>query len=70
MRLLAGAAIAEDEAAGRADADWSETVAGPWLAETLAALRRPAGTLDADPGRALQATLRPYQQAGVRWLSC
>ena len=68
MRLAAGAAIAEGEAAGRADADWSETVAGPWLAETLAALRRPSGTLDADPGPALQATLRPYQKAGVRWL--
>jgi superfamily II DNA or RNA helicase len=68
MRLVAGAAIAEDGAAGRADADWSETVAGPWLAETLAALRRPDGTADDDPGRALQATLRPYQKAGVRWL--
>ena len=68
MRLVAGAAIAEGEAAGRADADWSETVAGPWLAETLTALRRPGGTLDADPGRSLQATLRPYQKAGVRWL--
>jgi len=68
MRLAAGAKIGEGEAVGRADADWSETVAGPWLAETLAALRRPSGTLDADPGRALQATLRPYQKAGVRWL--
>ena len=62
MRLVAGAAIAEDGAAGRADADWSETVAGPWLAETLAALRRPSGTLDADPGKALQATLRPLSE--------
>ena len=31
-------------------------------------LRRPSGTPDADPGRALQATLRPYQKAGVHWL--
>lgn len=68
MRLAAGAAIAEDGAASRADADWSETVAGPWLAETLTALRRPGGALDADPGRSLQATLRPYQKAGVHWL--
>jgi superfamily II DNA or RNA helicase len=67
MRLLAGAGIADD-AATRADADWSETVAGPWLAETLAALRQPDGATDADPGRSLQATLRPYQLAGVRWL--
>ncbi len=38
MRLLAGAGIAGDEPAGQADIDWSQTVAGPWLAETLAAL--------------------------------
>lgn len=67
MRLLAGAGIADDPAT-RADADWSETVAGPWLAETLSALRRPDGAGQVDPGRALQATLRPYQLAGVRWL--
>ena len=41
MRMLAGARIAADGAAGHADVDWSQTVAGPWLAETLAALRRP-----------------------------
>jgi superfamily II DNA or RNA helicase len=67
MRLLAGAGMSDDPAA-RADADWSETVAGPWLAETLSALRRPDGARNVDPGRALQATLRPYQLAGVQWL--
>src|SRR4051812_4447418 len=41
MRMLAGARIAADGAAGHADVDWSQTVAGPWLAEMLAALRRP-----------------------------
>src|SRR5712675_1852758 len=31
MRMLAGAGITGDEAAGAADVDWSETAAGPWL---------------------------------------
>src|SRR5580704_16802833 len=68
MRMLAGAGIAGGEAAGSADIDWSETVAGPWLAETLAALRHPEAISRIDPGRLLQGTLRPYQQAGVQWL--
>jgi hypothetical protein len=67
MRLLAGAGIGED-VAPTSDADWSETVAGPWLAETLAALRDPHGLARVDPGPALRGSLRPYQQAGVQWL--
>jgi len=68
MRMLAGAGIAGNGAAGPADIDWSQTVAGPWLAETLAALRRPEAVSRIDPGGLLQGTLRPYQQAGVHWL--
>ena len=68
MRMLAGAGIAGDETAGQADMDWSQTVAGPWLAETLAALRHPDGLARVDPGRSLEGTLRPYQQVGVQWL--
>jgi non-specific serine/threonine protein kinase len=68
MRMLAGAGIAENGSDGQADIDWSQTVAGPWLAETLAALRRPDGLARIAPGRFLQGTLRPYQQAGVQWL--
>ena len=49
MRLLAGADATTDETAGPAVA-WSETVAGPWLAETLAALRHPDRLAEADPG--------------------
>src|SRR5258708_12868362 len=41
MRLVAGAGISGDAAAAT-DVDWSQTVAGPWLAQTLADLRRPA----------------------------
>ncbi|MGP0092471.1 MAG: DEAD/DEAH box helicase [Xanthobacteraceae bacterium] len=66
MRMLAGAGIGGEGT--EAAIDWSETVAGPWLAETLAALRRPEGFARADPGRSLQGSLRPYQQAGVQWL--
>jgi superfamily II DNA or RNA helicase len=68
MRMLAGAGISGDDAAAQADVDWSQAVAGPWLAETLAALRGPEGLARVDPGRALQGTLRPYQQTGVQWL--
>jgi non-specific serine/threonine protein kinase len=68
MRMLAGAGIAENDPGAQADIDWSQTVAGPWLAETLAALRRPGGLARIDPGKSLQGTLRPYQLAGVQWL--
>jgi superfamily II DNA or RNA helicase len=67
MRLLAGAGMPEDDP-GRPDVDWSQTVAGPWLAETLAALRGPEGLSRVDPGRSLHGTLRPYQKAGLQWL--
>ena len=68
MRMLAGAGIAEDGTTGQTDIDWSQTVAGPWLAQTLAALRSPEGLARIDPGRSFRGTLRPYQQAGVQWL--
>ena len=68
MRMLAGASIAGDGTAGQADVAWSQTVAGPWLAETLVALRHPDGLSRVDPGRSLAGTLRPYQQVGVQWL--
>jgi non-specific serine/threonine protein kinase len=68
MRLLAGAGIAGEAASTQGDIDWSETVAGPWLAQTLVELRRPDGLSRVDPGRLLHGTLRAYQQVGVRWL--
>jgi hypothetical protein len=67
MRLLAGAHVPGDIVAATAP-DWSSVVAGPWLAKTLAGLRDPAQLAQLDPGAALKATLRPYQQTGVRWL--
>ena len=67
-RLLAGADIEAGDASADAGAEWSQVVAGPWLAETLKGLRSPEGLARIDPGAALHATLRPYQQVGVRWL--
>ena len=68
MRLLAGV---QDDSAPQAQVGeraWSEVVAGPWLAMQLAGLRGPEGLAVIEPGPALRATLRPYQQVGVRWL--
>jgi len=66
MRLMAGASL--DDAALAEDADWAQLSAGPWLAETLRGMRQPEGLARIDPGPELKASLRPYQQAGVRWL--
>jgi SNF2 family DNA or RNA helicase len=69
MRLLAGAARTDDEAAALAASEgWSRVDAGAWLARTLEGLRGPAGLAAADPGADLRGTLRPYQKAGVAWL--
>ena len=53
---------------GDVEADWSQVVAGPWLAETLKGLRGHEGLEPINPGAALNGTLRPYQQIGLRWL--
>ncbi len=66
MRLLSKASL--DGSGDASDADWSQLNAGPWLADTLRGLRQPEGLAQVSPGAALKATLRPYQQAGVRWL--
>ncbi|MEJ2229474.1 MAG: DEAD/DEAH box helicase [Alphaproteobacteria bacterium] len=68
MRLLAGANITDGAADGDDEAAWSEVAAGPWLAETLKAMRCPEGRGRANPGKALNGALRPYLSAGVEWL--
>lgn len=68
MRLLAGAGVADGAPTDATVADWSQIVAGPWLAETLKGLRRPEEAARVDPGAALRGTLRPYQRAGLQWL--
>lgn len=65
MRLLSGASVTRDD--DPAATEWARIAAGPWLAQTLQALRSPDGA-GVDPGPALNGTLRPYQKAGVQWL--
>lgn len=68
MRLLAGMGVSEDAPTDATVVDWSQIVAGPWLAETLKGLRRPEQAARVDPSAALRGTLRPYQHAGLQWL--
>ena len=68
MRLVAGLDSGNRAALDEEDRRWSGAVAGPWLSGVLQALRGPEGLARVDPGPALQGTLRPYQQVGVRWL--
>jgi non-specific serine/threonine protein kinase len=68
MRLLAGADARTIGTPADDDREWSGTVAGPWLAAVVQALRGPDALSHVDPGAALHGTLRPYQQIGVRWL--
>ena len=68
MRLLAGADVGASEATQAAEASWGHVAAGPWLAEALAACRSPETLAAVHPGEALKATLRPYQDVGLRWL--
>ncbi len=69
LRMVAGTARADgtpdlpDE-----DSGWVRIEPGPWLSETLRALRDPSSLGDLNPGTALKATLRPYQNIGLRWL--
>ena len=66
MRMLAGASVAQDGPV-TTETDWAHVTAGPWLEQTLKALRTPGGD-GVDPGPALHGTLRPYQKAGTQWL--
>ena len=69
MRMLAGATLdGADSEAEALESDWAQVTAGPWLAETLKGLRSQEGLDKIDPGKALEGTLRPYQQVGMRWL--
>jgi superfamily II DNA or RNA helicase len=68
MRLLAGAGGAIGGKEVTVSPEWAQVNAGPWLAETLAGLRGPQGLAAVDAGPELHATLRPYQQVGLRWL--
>ncbi len=70
MRLLAGADLSGPDEPGEDDArpEWSEVVAGKWLAAQLDALRSPEALDAIEAGAGLHAELRPYQKVGVQWL--
>ncbi len=68
MRLLAGAPADLRENFLEENRTWSLVQPGKWLASLLEELRAPAQLKAANPGTALKATLRPYQQEGVNWL--
>ncbi len=69
MRLLAGAPVAGiepiEENAAR---PWGSLVAGKELSLLLKKLTNPKEADRIHPGESLKATLRPYQDVGLRWL--
>ncbi len=68
MRLLAGTQLQSSESIDDETRQWSSVTSGAWLAEILQQIRDPHGIVGCDPGIELNATLRPYQADGVRWL--
>lgn len=68
MRMLAGAEVSPADAQLETAHEWSQVVAGDWLRDALEQMRNPQPDRACQPGRDLQATLRPYQVQGVRWL--
>jgi len=79
VRMLAGieagvygaAAMGQDDSSDASDEtpDWSEVVAGPWLAARLEGLRSPVLQAEIEANAGLRAELRPYQKRGVQWLA-
>lgn len=69
MRLLAGVDKPDGiaDSSGELGLSWSRVASGGELSTILDRLRAP-GTGGVLPGKALHATLRPYQEDGVRWL--
>jgi len=68
MRMLAGTQLQASESADDPAVQWSTVKSGEWLTETLRHIRDPHGIVGCEPGIELEATLRPYQADGVRWL--
>ncbi|MCP4995984.1 MAG: DEAD/DEAH box helicase, partial [Gammaproteobacteria bacterium] len=68
MRLLAGAPADLQDDFQKESREWSFVQPGKWLASQLEALRSPDQVKAVNPGKALKATLRPYQQTGTNWL--
>ncbi|MCY2965100.1 MAG: DEAD/DEAH box helicase [Planctomycetota bacterium] len=68
MRLLSGVSLDGGTTSDAPDANWTEVTTGDWLRETLDRIRQPETIDTCRPGKNLNATLRPYQETGVRWL--
>ncbi|HLB32890.1 MAG TPA: SNF2 helicase-associated domain-containing protein, partial [Chthoniobacterales bacterium] len=71
MRLLSGmgpTASVKGTADDDLTSEWSHVEAGRALREHLEKLGNPASAATFNPGEFLQATLRPYQEEGIRWL--
>ncbi|WP_442507841.1 DEAD/DEAH box helicase [Novipirellula sp. SH528] len=67
MRLLSGATFSGDPIDDEVR-QWTRIQPGAWLADTMRSLRDPAGNIQLDTPSQLNATLRPYQTEGLRWL--
>ncbi len=71
MRLLAGVGLGDTNAVAAAAQDtraWSQVTAGDRLAQRLEFLRHPEQSGAGQVPAGLVATLRPYQDVGVKWL--
>lgn len=70
MRLLAGVPLAGDAASAidEVERSWTQVVADSGLRELLAGIRDASAAEPVHPGPELRATLRPYQELGLRWL--
>ncbi len=70
MRLLAGVSLDQAKASAPEEVErsWTTVVADQRLQELLAKIRDPSAAESAHPGPSLHATLRPYQEVGLRWL--
>ena len=68
--MLAGAQLGDGDSDADTDVrpEWSEVIAGKWLASQLDRLRSPELQAEIEADAGLRAELRPYQKAGVRWL--
>ncbi|MDF1662858.1 MAG: DEAD/DEAH box helicase [Planctomycetota bacterium] len=67
MRLLSGAPADMVTESSPEILKWSEVLPGKWLAEQIEKLGQHKN-VKMLPGKALKATLRPYQKQGVQWL--
>ncbi|HQP36220.1 MAG TPA: DEAD/DEAH box helicase [Polyangiaceae bacterium] len=68
LRMMASGGRAPGAADGDGAEGWVEVEAGEWLTGVLERLRSPDRADGTEPWRGLKASLRPYQQVGVRWL--